>query len=156
MTATGFFFRTLARATAIFAGTAIIALHPSLEWRGGPRTAVDAQQAPLEAAVDGLAAALKDTDAGVRRQAAFALGQIGNERSVPALLAAIDDAQPDVRRAVIQALGELGDAKAIDALTHALKDTDPAIRRAAAIALAQIAGDGPHPRPHPRPNPVVR
>ena len=156
MSATAFFFRTLLRASAAFVGAAMIFLHPSLEWRGGQPDTVVAQQAPREAAVNGLIAALGDSDAGVRREAARALGMLEAQAAVDALAKAIKDASPEVRRAVVQALGQIGDPKVVDVVTQALKDAEPAIRRAAALALAQLAADGPHPHPHPRPNPVVR
>jgi HEAT repeat protein len=154
------FFRTLLKSSAIFIGTAAIFLHPSLDWRGramNERTTVDAQQGPAEAAVDGLIAALKDSDAGVRRAAADALGELDNRRAVPALIEAVKDADPDVRRHAIDALGEIGDPRALDALTKALKDEDATIRRHAAAAIAEVSGDGsgPHPHPHPYPHPVI-
>jgi HEAT repeat protein len=153
------FFRTLLKSSAIFIGTAAIFLHPSLEWRGSAldeRTTVGAQQAPAEAAIGGLIAALKDSDAGVRREAADALGVLDSRRAVPALIEAVKDADPDVRRHAIDALGEIGDSRALDALTKALKDEDATIRRHAAAAIAEVSGDGsgPHPHPHPHPRPV--
>jgi hypothetical protein len=61
------FVRTLLKSSAIFIGTATIFLHPGLEWRSATQGIVGARQGASEAAVDGLIAALKDTDAGVRR-----------------------------------------------------------------------------------------
>ena len=69
------FFRTLLKSSAIFIGAATIVLNPALEWRGAARTgagamrgtSVGAAQSGSEAAIDGLIAALKDSDAGVRR-----------------------------------------------------------------------------------------
>ena len=75
MTPLTVFFRTLLKSSAIFMGAGYIMLHPSLDMRSGTRGAVTAQKSPSEAAIDGLIAALKDSDAGVRRQAAAALGQ---------------------------------------------------------------------------------
>jgi hypothetical protein len=120
------FFRTLLKSSAIFIGTAMIFLHPSLEWRdaNGDRTAVGAQQSAREGAIAGLIALLKDTDPGVRAQAA-------------------------------DTLGEIGDHKALDALTGALKDEDASVRRHAAAAIAKLSGGtGPHPHPHPLPHPM--
>ena len=74
------FVRTLVKSSAIFIGAAAIFLNPALEWRSGSQatggsrgTAVSAGQAGSEAAIDGLIALLKDTDAGVRRAAVNAL-----------------------------------------------------------------------------------
>lgn len=123
-----FFFRVLLRTSAIFAGAVFVFLHPSLEWRGGAPDTVVAQQAPREAAVEGLIAALRDNDAGVRRQAAFALGQLDARPAVDALVSAAKDTSPDVRRAVVEALGQIGDPKALQAVTQALKDATPVVR----------------------------
>lgn len=91
------FVRTLLKSSAIFIGTAVVFLHPSLEWRGSARqgasgVTVGAQQAGSEAAVDALIGALKDTDAGVRREAARALAQLNSRRAVPALAAPVKGA----------------------------------------------------------------
>ena len=94
------FVRTLMKTSAVFIGATTIFLHPSLDWsaRGAAARqsraygldglAVTAGQSPSESAIDGLVAALKDTDAGVRRQAAAALGGLGNARAVPGLIEA--------------------------------------------------------------------
>ena len=105
------FFRTLLKSSAIFIGTAAIFLHPSLEWRSVAQpsvgVAVGAQQAGSEAAVDALILALKDSDAGVRREAARALSQLNNRRAVPALASALKDANVEVRRQAAFALGQI-------------------------------------------------
>lgn len=76
MSATAFFVRTLLRASAVFAGVSLVFLNPSLEWRAPSHTAVVAQQAPREEAIAALVEALKDSDAGVRAQAARALARL--------------------------------------------------------------------------------
>ncbi|HEY7056995.1 MAG TPA: HEAT repeat domain-containing protein, partial [Vicinamibacterales bacterium] len=129
------FFRTLVRASAIFLGGAAMFLHPPLEWRAASHGVVGAQQGTTEAAVDGLIALLKDTDAGVRRQAASSLAELGNTRAVPALAAAIKDADPDVRAHIVSALGEFADSRATGALAEALKDESVGVRERAASAL---------------------
>jgi HEAT repeats len=150
------FFRTPLKSSAIFVGAAAIFLHPSLEWRSGgtaERTSVGAQQRLSESAVNGLIGALSDPDAGVRKQAAHALGSLGAADAVPALSAAIADKDRDVRTAAIDALGAIGDPSALDALTPALKDQDAVIRRHAAAAIADVGGArGARPRPHPTPH----
>ena len=82
MTPLEVFVRTLLKTSALFIGVTVVMLHPSLEWSRASgltssSTRVTAGQSPAEAAVDGLVTALKDTDAGVRRQAAWAIGAIG-------------------------------------------------------------------------------
>src|SRR5262245_43342653 len=143
------FFRTLLKSSAIFIGTAAIFLHPSLEWRStargtgsasfqGSGTTVGAQQSPTEAAVDALIAALKDSDAGVRREAARALAQLNPRRAAPALAAAMKDADDDTRATIVSALGELGDTSVVDTVIAALKDKSVNVRRHAAAALGEL------------------
>src|SRR5260370_8250787 len=96
------FFRTLLKSSAIFIGAATIVLNPALEWRSASQatgsalrgTIVGAQQAGSEAAIDGLVAALKDTDAGVRRAAGNAPAELTSRRPAPALSAAPTDPDP--------------------------------------------------------------
>ncbi len=135
MTPLAVFLRTFLRMSAIFIGSSIVFLHPPLEWSAS--SPARAQKSPIEAAVDGLIAALKDPDEDVRCQAAWALGRTGKTRAVDALLEALGDS-PEVRRQAIRALGEIGDARAMPALTQALKDDDARVRRAAAKAIARI------------------
>lgn len=74
----------------------------------------------------------------VRREAAEALGQIGEGRAVEPLIAALKDPHKYVRRKVAEVLGQIGDARASEPLFAALKDTDAYMRRKAAEALEQI------------------
>ncbi len=50
---------------------------------------------------------MKDTNADVRSQAAFALGRLGDPRAMDALTAALKDANPDVRGQAAFALGQI-------------------------------------------------
>jgi HEAT repeat protein len=52
-------------------------------------------------------AALKDSEAEVRGQAAFALGEVGDATASEALLAALKDTEAEVRRQAAFALGQL-------------------------------------------------
>src|ERR1044072_3229438 len=63
----------------------------------------DAQTVPA-ATVTALADALKDSDADVRRQAAWAMGRIRCPKAVDALTAALKDSNTEVRRSAAQAL----------------------------------------------------
>lgn len=136
MTLLAVFLRTFLRTSAIFVGASIVFLHPPLEWSANSGAA-RAQKSPIEAAVDGLLVALKDTDEDVRCQAAWALGRTGKTRAVDALIEALEDS-PAVRKQAIRALGEIGDPRALPALNAALKDEDPRIRRYAAKAISRI------------------
>lgn len=84
-------------------------------------------QVNLPAAVDALIAALKDeadrTELGgypLRRNAARALGKIGDRKAVPGLIECLDCSDFYVREAAAQALGMLGDPACIPALMQLL------------------------------------
>lgn len=90
------------------------------------------------AAVEPLAAGLRDPDACVRRMAALKLGRTRDPRGIAALHDALE--APDVAQRAVGALG-LGyaeDPAAIDDLGAALDDASPDVRAAAAWALGEI------------------
>jgi epoxyqueuosine reductase len=65
---------------------------------------------------------------GLRRNAAVALGNLGDSRAVPALVRALDDGDPIVRGHAAWALGRIGGAEAHDALRRlAQRETDPEV-----------------------------
>jgi putative membrane-bound dehydrogenase-like protein len=72
-----------------------------------------------------------------RRQAATALGQIGDKSAVPDLIAASKEGDRFVDHSVTYALIEL---KTPTALTKALRDPNPRVRKTALIALDQMDG----------------
>jgi HEAT repeat protein len=80
------FLRTLSRSSAIVLGIAFVVINPSLEWSTRGMRSATAQNSDVERAVDALVAALKDSDAGVRRQATVALGQMKNRRACRSIL----------------------------------------------------------------------
>ncbi len=89
-------------------------------------------------AVDRLMEMVKQDQPAARRQAATALGQIGDERATPALIAAAVRADERfIEHAVIYSLIQLGNA---EALTSALKNSNFRVRKAALIALDQMDG----------------
>src|SRR6185503_3704320 len=73
--------------------------------------------------------ALGSTTWAARRNAAWALGALDDQRAVSALVAALKDREPGVREQVAWALGAIDDADAVPALVGALKDSDPRVRR---------------------------
>lgn len=92
------------------------------------------------AAIPILSNALRDGDPGVRRQAAIALGAVGDPRGVPALARVMKE-EPDaaVRAAAAQALGELGGPAAAAAVADAARsDADAAVRDLSGRALRRI------------------
>ena len=57
--------------------------------------------------VEGLIGALEDSDADVRWKAAYALGEIGDERAVEPLIEALKDSNKDVRENAAEALKKI-------------------------------------------------
>lgn len=86
-------------------------------------------------AVPLLLAALKQSEADVRRAAAQALGRIGDPEALSALGLALRDAQEVVQRAAAYALAELG-PEGHSTLRAALEDPDPRVRAAAGCVLS--------------------
>jgi HEAT repeat protein len=74
----------------------------------------------------------------VRRDAAEALGQIGNGAAIGPLIGALDDRYGSVRAAAAEALGILGDPVAVEPLIRSLKSDSGDARKSAAKALARL------------------
>jgi HEAT repeat protein len=91
-------------------------------------------------AVEFLIKRLKDKDSDVRKNVAWALGEIGDARAVGALIEALRDKDSKVRRSVAEALGKIGDARAVDSLIKTLKDDNNFVRESARKALVKILG----------------
>lgn len=87
-------------------------------------------------AVPALLTALRKGRLDVRREAASALGLIGDPRAVDPLLEVVTGT-PDrpLRVRALLALGRLGGVAAVRAVQQALRDREPAIRWAAVVAL---------------------
>ena len=77
----------------------------------------------------------------LRRNAAQALGRLGDARAVPPLLAKVQnpDEMPAVRKAVAKALGRLGDARAISVLNQALTtEVDISVQKTLKKAIERL------------------
>jgi len=85
-------------------------------WLGKFRVRDPAAIAALLAALTDEQARSPDGGFPLRRNAARALGKVGDRDAVPALIAALDCADYYVREAAAQALGELGGARAAERL----------------------------------------
>jgi len=95
-----------------------------------------------EAAISFLLLRLEDENENVRREAAFALGGLGNasETVINALLLRLQNEDYRVRRDAAQALGRLRNASetVIDALLLHLQDGDNSVRYQSAFALGRF------------------
>jgi hypothetical protein len=74
----------------------------------------------------------------VRREAAEALGELGDPRAVEPLLARLADWDGMVRVSAADALGRFGDRRAVEPLVARLADEDSDVRRRTAVALGEL------------------
>ena len=81
---------------------------------------------------------LKDTDPGVRQQAAISLSYLMDPVSAPALVKALKDASPAVRYAALHTLSVMKYASAEDDIIALLPSEDANMRRGAVSALGQL------------------
>jgi len=102
--------------------------------------------ADIKLAIPALLEGLKSKDAGIRRNAAFALGELGADAE-PALndLARVLQSDPDleVRRNAAFALGEIG-VPSVHLLLNMLNDKDPRMRRNVTASLVRIGQPAVH------------
>jgi beta-lactamase regulating signal transducer with metallopeptidase domain len=95
-------------------------------------------------AVEPLTNALDDGNPSVRRNAAWAIGELtnmgGNERAnaVPPLVSLLNDSDEWVRMASARALGEIRDERAVEKLIATLSDGAGKVRELAAWALGEM------------------
>ncbi|MBD1928143.1 HEAT repeat domain-containing protein [Trichocoleus sp. FACHB-90] len=94
--------------------------------------------------VPALRQSLRDADAEVRREAAEALGalgEIGNEAAISTLLQVLQDSNAMVRASAAKALGKIGSEDAISALLIALQDSSAMVRASATEALGKVGSE---------------
>lgn len=122
-----------AGARALVCQTALMDPDPSV--RQAAVHAVGVLREP--AAVHTLMQIVVHDDLPIRREAATALGLIGDAGAVPALFASLTNAKDEfLEHALVYALIEIGDPAAIQ---PGLADDHPRVQRAALIALDQVA-----------------
>jgi HEAT repeat protein len=92
-------------------------------------------------AVETLVAVLQNASLTVRKNAAEALGKIGDARAVEPLIAALEDTNVSIRDCAAEALGKIVHAQGTETLTAALQNASPKVRKNAAGALAK-SGEG--------------
>lgn len=89
----------------------------------------------LEAVLSG------DPEWAVRREAATALGELGDAAAVPALVTALGDSDTEVRHAVAASLGHLGDPRAVEPLLAAWKQSEvPEVAQEIRRSISRITG----------------
>jgi len=93
-----------------------------------------------KAAVEPLAAAMKEPKWETRYRAAEALGKIADEKAVKPLIAALKDNREHVRYMAAKGLRELGDSDALEPMIILLKDENKYVRMMAVRALGAIGG----------------
>lgn len=93
-----------------------------------------------KAAVEPLAAAMKEPKWETRYRAAEALGKIADEKAVKPLIAALRDNRDHVRYMAAKGLRELGDSDALESMIILLKDENKYVRMMAVRALGAIGG----------------
>lgn len=86
--------------------------------------AAESLLAAWKLAVEPLIAAMSDVDERMRRNAAKALGALGDARAFQPLIAALSDADEDVRGSAVSALGMRGDARAVEPLSIRLSNEE--------------------------------
>ena len=94
------------------------------------------------ASFDPLVKALASAGATARRNSAWALGALDDQRAVTPLIDVLGDTDENVREQASWALGALDDARAAQPLARMLRDAAPRVRRQAAWALGAIDDAG--------------
>lgn len=94
---------------------------------------------PLVVALKGSVTYVRQgSDKYVRREAAEALGKIGDARAVESLIAALERSDSEVQAKAAEALGKISDARAIEPLIVALQAHDYDVAREAETALRKF------------------
>lgn len=89
---------------------------------------------------EGLLADLQHTNAGIRLDSIYALGETGDQGVIPHLVPMLTDVDLFVRMATARMLEDLDARAAVPALIDALGDGQSAVREASMVALRQITG----------------
>jgi HEAT repeat protein len=96
----------------------------------------------IRESVDRLVAVLQsDPEPKVRKDAAYALGLLGDVNTLKPVVAALRDKSPMVRGMAAEALAYIGDVAAIASLLETLYDPSPEVRYWGAFALGEMGGE---------------
>ncbi len=91
--------------------------------------------------IKGLIKALSNKDYMIRKRAADALFDIGDESTTEAFIDMLSDHNDDLRRIAAHALGKFGDQRATDTLIVSLADSDEETRKNSAWALGNVGNE---------------
>ncbi|MGD1004304.1 MAG: HEAT repeat domain-containing protein [Methanoregulaceae archaeon] len=94
-----------------------------------------------KAAIEPLAAAMKEKKWETRYRAVEALGKIADEKTIKPLVQALKDNRDHVRYMAAKGLRELGNSDAIEPMIILLKDENKYVRMMAVRVLGAIGGD---------------
>jgi HEAT repeat protein len=97
-----------------------------------------------KAAIEPLAAAMKEKKWETRYRAVEALGKIADEKAVQPLIKALKDNRDHVRYMAAKGLREFGDSDATEPMVILLKDENKYVRMMAATVLGTIGGKKVH------------
>jgi HEAT repeat protein len=97
-----------------------------------------------KAAIEPLAAAMKEKKWETRYRAVEALGKIADEKAVQPLIKALKDNRDHVRYMAAKGLREFGDSDATEPMIILLKDENRYVRMMAATVLGTIGGKKVH------------
>jgi len=97
-------------------------------------TILDMNESKTQQAIEPLIKALGNDNIDSRKEARFALEEMGEE-AVDPLIEVIDSENPEIRCEAALALGNIGGQKAEKAIIKLLNDEDPKVRSSAALAL---------------------
>ena len=86
--------------------------------------------------------AARSKDLEIKRNASFALREIGDRRSLLPLCKIMEEEEdPNVKMNIALALGIIGEEKSMDTLKKAMKDENPLVRCSAATAIGGITSE---------------
>jgi HEAT repeat protein len=108
---------------------------PKRRRRRAERAASELFAEPDPRAEEALLEALYDREAGVRGQAALAIGSLKSRRAVPRLLELTQESDWFVRVAALNGLGYIDPALPAEPALAALGDEEPLVRQAAALNI---------------------
>ncbi|MFW9996720.1 MAG: HEAT repeat domain-containing protein [Candidatus Odinarchaeota archaeon] len=114
-------------------------LYPDVRWRFVAAIGMISDPVVVELLVD----IMEDKDEGgdARREAAIAIGKLGDPRAVDTLMKAIMEIESDyIDDRVVKALGKVGDPRAVQPLLKALKDGEQTVRCEAVTAMGRVGG----------------